>query len=203
VLDEIWAYGLRNPWRISYDDEHGWLVSDVGQRLWEEVNIATAGGNYGWNIREGTHCFNPNFPAHSPLECPTEGARGEPLEMPIIEYAQPYGIAIVGGYVYRGDQLPGGFQGVYVFGDWSTSFGLPDGKILAATPPPADAPPSMWQIHELEIATTENGALNAYLLSLGQGADGELYALTTQSSAPTGDSGQVWRIVPAEDGDGE
>ena len=198
VLDEIWAYGFRNPWRMSYDEEYGWLVADVGQALWEEVNIVTAGGNFGWNIREGSHCFNPDFSTHSPLECPIEGMNGEPLQMPIIEYRQPYGIAIIGGFVYRGSELPDGFQGTYIFGDWSTSFGQPGGKVLVAIPPPADAPPSMWHFRELAIEGSDNQELNAFLLSLGQDANGELYALTTQMSGPTGDTGSVWRLVGAE-----
>ncbi|HDR74107.1 MAG TPA: hypothetical protein ENN85_09420, partial [Methanoculleus sp.] len=87
---EIYAYGFRNPYRISFDrgGEYGLIAADVGQRSWEEINLVTAGGNYGWNIREGAHCVDPGT-------CPSTGPRGEPLIDPVLEYpntARPGGV---------------------------------------------------------------------------------------------------------------
>ena len=112
-LDEIWAYGLRNPWRFSFDRETGDLyIADVGQNAWEEVNFQPAdspgGENYGWRIMEGFHCFNPS------TGCPTAG-----LIMPVVEYDRVSGMSITGGYVYRGQDQPS-LQGIYFFADYVT-----------------------------------------------------------------------------------
>jgi len=89
--DEIWAYGLRNPWRMSFDMKTGKLfVGDVGQDNFEEINIIEKGGNYGWNIMEGNSCFN------------NEICNKENLIMPIIEYSHSEGCSVTGGYVYHG-----------------------------------------------------------------------------------------------------
>jgi len=105
--EEIWAYGFRNPWRISFDNETGMLwAGDVGQNLWEEVDVVTKGGNFGWNAKEGTHCF-----ALDPCE-------GDFIE-PIHEYNHSEGISITGGYIYHGDRLPA-LEGYYVFGDYAS-----------------------------------------------------------------------------------
>jgi hypothetical protein len=98
------------------------LVADqVGQTLWEEVDLILRGGNRGWPIRQGTHCFDPQQPSQPPGECPQQGPLGKPLIAPIIEYGHDVGISVIGGYVYHGSALPS-LQGQYVFGDWSTSF---------------------------------------------------------------------------------
>lgn len=198
--DEIYAYGFRNPYRIAFDagGEYQLFVGDAGQNLWEEVDIVTIGGNYGWNIKEGTHCFDPQNPDTSPKECPDTGPMGEPLIDPIIEYQNGnapggLGLAVVGGMVYRGDALPA-FQGRYIFGDWSTSFGQPDGILLVATPPATTG--EVWSFEEVRVATEENGRLGRYLLSFGQDTDRELYVLTSDTSGPTGDTGKAFRIVP-------
>jgi len=104
---EIWAYGLRNPWRWSFDRSTGRLfLADVGQGNWEEVNIIQRGGNYGWRIMEGAHCFSP------PSGCPTAG-----LQLPIGEYSHSEGCSVTGGYMYRGGQIPR-LRGHYLFGDF-------------------------------------------------------------------------------------
>lgn len=104
---EIWAYGLRNPWRFSFDRATSrLLLADVGQNAWEEVDLIERGGNYGWRIMEGAHC-------HIPLEgCPTAG-----LTLPIAEYQTSLGCSVTGGYVYRGTRLRD-LVGRYVFGDY-------------------------------------------------------------------------------------
>lgn len=106
--EEIFAHGLRNPWRMSFDFETGWLwCGDVGQVGWEIIHLIENGKNYGWNIIEGSHCFNP------PEGCDTTG-----LEMPLFEYEWGVdGQAITGGYVYRGDTHPG-LYGKYIYGDY-------------------------------------------------------------------------------------
>ncbi|EQA36108.1 glucose/sorbosone dehydrogenase [Leptospira inadai serovar Lyme str. 10] len=106
-LPEIWAYGLRNPWRFSFDSKTGELyVADVGQNEFEEVDRIEKGGNYGWNSKEGFHCFRNN------PECKRPG-----LLDPIFEYDHQVGQSITGGYVYRGKLLPL-LDGLYIFGDF-------------------------------------------------------------------------------------
>ena len=105
---EIYAVGLRNPWRFSFDSNTAELwVADVGQKKWEEVDIVTRGGNYGWRVMEGFHCFNPA------VSCQTRG-----LATPVMEYGHEEGrCSIIGGYVYRGRAVPA-LRGAYVSGDF-------------------------------------------------------------------------------------
>jgi glucose/arabinose dehydrogenase len=111
--NEIWAFGLRNPWRFSFDRANGDLyIGDVGQNAFEEVNVQPAasngGENYGWNVMEGRHCFN------SP-SCNQAG-----LTMPVVEYDHAAGdCSVTGGFVYRGAQYPA-LQGIYLYGDFCT-----------------------------------------------------------------------------------
>ncbi|MFW6116018.1 MAG: PQQ-dependent sugar dehydrogenase [Chloroflexota bacterium] len=201
-LDEIWAYGLRNPYRFSFDSggDQELFVADVGQNRWEEVNLVVGGGNYGWNVKEGSQCFSPAMPNDPPQECPDTDPDGNPLIDPIIEYENanlPEGLgrAVVGGYVYRGQALPG-FEGRFVFGDWSTSFGLGDGTLFAATRP--DIEGAMWSFEELRVATTGNERVGEFILALGQDAEGELYILTSETPGPLATTGKIYRVVPAE-----
>ncbi len=105
---EIYAFGFRNPWRFSFDRHDGsFWVSDVGQDAWEEINRVRLGGNYGWRVMEGRHCFLPK------TGCTTDG-----LELPVAEYAHERGrCSIIGGYVYRGRGNPS-LAGRYLFGDY-------------------------------------------------------------------------------------
>jgi glucose/arabinose dehydrogenase len=198
AADEIFAYGFRNPFHISFDrGGNGELfAADAGQDLYEEVSIVTAGGNYGWFIKEGTHCFDPNNPEQPPAECPTTGAMGEPLIDPIIEYSHDeVGLVVVGGYVYRGEAMPD-LVGYYIFGDYTASQdGTPDGTLLWAEVPEEG---TMWTWGELAVAGMENNRLGANVLAFGEDATGELYVLTSRTSAPSGDTGQVWKLVPAD-----
>ncbi|MGZ8383482.1 MAG: PQQ-dependent sugar dehydrogenase [Nitrospira sp.] len=113
---EIYALGLRNPWRFSFDRESGSLwVGDVGQHAWEEVDVVVRGGNYGWRLMEGRHCFLPQTDCEEPA-----------LRLPILEYGHEAGrCSITGGYVYRGLSEPG-LKGLYVYGDYCSGeiFGL-------------------------------------------------------------------------------
>lgn len=198
VGHEIWAYGFRNPWRISFDEEYGWFVADLGQNVWEEVNLVQSGGNYGWNIMEGAHCFSTDTPDYNPLHCERTLENGDQLQPPIIEYSHQIGISIIGGYVYRGDTMSSGLQGKYVFGDWSTSFSTAESRIMVASPPPNDVDSKMWRIQTFQIANTDANTFDEYILSFGQDQSGELYVLTSATAGPAGDTGKVWRIVPTD-----
>jgi glucose/arabinose dehydrogenase len=105
---EIFAYGIRNPWRFSFDRETKVLwLADVGQYDWEEIDLVMKGGNYGWRVMEGFHCYEPA------KDCSTRG-----MTMPIFEYGHEKGrCSIIGGYVYRGKMIPA-LRGIYVFGDY-------------------------------------------------------------------------------------
>ena len=127
---EIFAWGFRNPWRFSFDELTGDLwAGDVGQNAWEEIDLVASGGNYGWNIEEGDHCFSP------PVGCDDTG-----LIDPVFEYGRDEGQSVTGGYVYRGSSMPA-FQGHYLFADWGSgdlwgfdaSSVLPEVQLLADT----------------------------------------------------------------------
>jgi glucose/arabinose dehydrogenase len=121
---EVFAHGVRNPWRFSFDRATGALwLADVGQHKWEEIDLVTRGRNYGWHIMEGRHCFLPE-----------KGCQVEGLIMPVFEYGHDQGrCSVTGGYVYRGRNLPA-LQGSYLFGDYCSGevFALPIGHGVAA-----------------------------------------------------------------------
>jgi glucose/arabinose dehydrogenase len=182
---EIWAYGLRNPWRFSFDRKTGDLyIADVGNSSWEEVNVELAhsagGKNYGWRFMEGNHCFIP------PQKCPTRG-----LTLPVHEYPTPaeeavegkghWGIAssITGGYVYRGSRMPA-LRGTYFFADYFLgmvqTFRLRDGKAS--------------QLRDVtEQLTKQWPPGTPRFSSFGEDATGELYLLEHAK-------GEVYKIVP-------
>jgi len=202
-LDEIYAYGFRNPWRFSFDQggTNDLLVGDAGQDLWEEVSLVTNGGNYGWNVLEGTHCFSTATPESSLANCPTVvGAghpdTGDPLIAPVIEYPHPgiamgHGLVVVAGQVYRGSLIPE-LAGRYIFADWSDSFGAPSGQLFVADP----RPDGLWSFNTLPLVGAPNGTIARYILAFGQDTAGEVYVLTTDNAGPTGETGRMFRIVP-------
>ena len=148
---EIYAYGLRNPWRWSFDRESGELwLADVGQSRYEEVNRVTLGGNYGWRCREGAHDFASGT---------TSGCSTSTLIDPVAEYDHELGRSVTGGYVYRGNQSTG-LVGSYLFGDFGS------GRIFAWTPAQTNA-----------REPTELLQSNVSISSFGQGNDGELYVV--------------------------
>jgi glucose/arabinose dehydrogenase len=175
VRPEIWAFGLRNVWRYSWDRETGELYAgEVGQNLWEEVNIIKKGGNYGWCVREAFHPFKPG---------PKEGKYDEPIaeypHNPQIASQSPFphegfGLSITGGYVYRGTKQPA-LRGVYVYGDYSLGsiFGLvyKNGKVTDQA---------------ILLQQPKN------IMSFAEDRDGELYLLAQD--------GGIYHIVLAANG---
>jgi glucose/arabinose dehydrogenase len=181
-LDEHYAWGLRNPWRISFDQGR-LFVGDVGQSRFDEVNLVERGGNYGWNVREASHCFDAE-------ECPTADPGGEPLRDSIVEYPHGdtglAGIAVTGGYVYRGHTMPT-LRGDYVFGDWQRS-----NVLFRARPPKRED--DEWQASVLPIRESDHDKI-AGLLSLGRDPGGELYVLSGDRQTH---DGSIYRVVPEE-----
>ena len=164
---EIWAYGLRNPWRFAFDRQTGDLyIADVGQNLHEEVDFQPAasrgGENYGWNVMEGLFCYNAST-------CTQTG-----LTLPVLDYAHDQGCAIVGGYVYRGTRLRI-LAGSYLYSDNCTGFvrslRVANGQVT--------------EQHDWSILLQAGQGVTSF----GEDARGELYITTG--------SGSVYRIVPA------
>ncbi|WP_435185226.1 PQQ-dependent sugar dehydrogenase [Halobellus sp. EA9] len=178
-LSEQYAWGFRNPWRLSF---HGadCYVADVGQGAWEELNLLEAGGNYGWNVREGAHCFRRD-------SCPTTAPGGEPFVDPVAEYPHDggdvSGISIIGGHVATGDAVPA-LRGAYVFADFVAS-----GRLFAVDPS-ADPP---WGIRTIPVVGETD--LARYVLGFGRDSAGDVYVLTTAETGGGGNGGRVSRLV--------
>jgi glucose/arabinose dehydrogenase len=197
---EIWAYGFRNPYHISFDQkgDRELFAADAGQDRFEDVSIITKGGNYGWNIKESAHCFDPERPSQPPATCPSTGRNGEPLIDPVIEYGrlEILSSTVVGGYVYRGTELPE-LEGSYVFGDYSRDRVRPDGTLFVAR----RAESGLWPLEEIRPFLPEKdieGTLGQFVLGFGQSNDGEMYLLSKDEGGPEGDTGTVYRLVPKE-----
>ncbi len=115
---EIWAYGLRNPWGAAIDPETGiFYLADVGQDLYEEINVIEKGGNYGWNFREATHPFPGREALMAALGQKPDPPKDAVFIDPVHEYNRADGLSITGGFVYRGAAVPA-LQGRFLFGDW-------------------------------------------------------------------------------------
>ena len=174
VLDEIWAFGVRNPYRWSFDRSTGdmWMA-DVGQSAWEEINFqpaASSGGeNYGWSLMEGLHCFDP------PVNCGSDT-----LDLPIYEYSHEAGeCSVTGGYVYRGAAIPE-LVGYYLFGDycsnrlWAVEY---DGSEITT-------------LLDLTAELNPTAQIDA-LAAIGEGGDGELYLVDRDGTS----SGEVYKVI--------
>jgi hypothetical protein len=186
-LPETYAYGFRNPFRFSFDSETGEMyIGDVGQNDIEEVDLGVAGGNFGWNRKEGSFCFDPyGEEAGFAYEClPEDDTTG--LIDPIVEYDHSEGIAVVGGFVNRGAAVPD-LYGMYVFGDYS----MPEttsGRLFYLAPGP--------EILEFDLG--EYDPLGYSVLGFGQDSAGEIYVLANTTGTPSGDTGVVLRIAAPE-----
>lgn len=183
ACDEIYAYGLRNPFRMSFDTSNGKLyVADTGQNSVEEVDVIKPGGNYGWPIKEGSFCFDNKGTDPGVV---TNGKCGpKSLIDPIAEYDHDEGKAIIGGFVYRGKNLLK-LRGHYVFGDYAKTFNN-DGRLfyLAKTNVP------------LEFSFTNPSTPGLSVLGFGQDAAGEIYVLGNSTGIPTGETGVVLKFAP-------
>ena len=183
AVREVYAYGLRNPYRWSFDRANGQLIlGDVGQNKIEEVDRIVSGGNFGWHYKEGTFKFNVDGTISEDLT----GVPGGLID-PLLQYDHGEGIATIGGFVYRGNAIPG-LQGKYVFGDLSTSFGAPNGRLFYGDL-------NTGEVRELAL-TNGDAPLGIYLKGFGEDRNGELYVTGTTSLGPSGSGGVVLRIVP-------
>lgn len=147
--EEIFAYGLRNPWRFSFDAKTGQLwAGDVGQNEFEEIDVITKGGNYGWRLKEADRCYNPRN------DCDNGN-----LINPIHQYPRGDGVSVTGGFVYRGARAPS-LQGKYIFADYS------NGNVWALAFEGSKKTNN-------QLITNEGGSVSAF----GEDANGELYIL--------------------------
>ena len=169
---EIWAYGLRNIWRMSFDRKNGDLwAGDVGQNKWEEIDLVVKGGNYGWNKREGAHPFGRQRRGANP-----DADVDQDMIDPVAEYSHREGLSVTGGNVYRGSEYPQ-LEGVYLYADYAfgTVWGLRrDGDEF---------------IGPVEVLR-KPGSLIA---SFGEANDGTIYAVTFEQSEQG--PGAIWKIV--------
>ncbi len=197
-LPEIYAWGIRNPWGMSFDrgGQRELFEVEVGQSRWEEINIIVKGGNYGWNLKEGTDWFNPKKEL-APLDKPYFDPGNAKLVDPILVYeniaAFPQtgkGKSVTGGYVYRGKALPQ-LTGKYIFADWSKHFALPQGVLFAAT----KGADGRWTLAQLEPESHAGQSIGAFIWAFGEDKDGELYVLTNQTGALGNKSGKIWKLV--------
>lgn len=208
---EIYAYGIRNPWRMSFDmdGDRKLIWGEVGQTMFEEVNVGKLGGNYGWNIREGFHGFDPADVKAVPEKQKT-GYLGEPLIDPILEYknangfpkdikTDAFGQSITGGYIYRGSAIPS-LVGKYIFGDWQAFKFAPGGALFVATPPKSKAE-TKWTMERLLLTGSSDekakneGKLKGFVVAFGQDSEGEVYVLTNDKNGLIENTGKVWRLV--------
>jgi glucose/arabinose dehydrogenase len=178
-LDEQFAWGLRNPYRMAFDGENLY-AGDVGQSGYEEIDHIEAGGNYGWNVKEGRHCYAAE---ECPDRTPPDVRGGELLYEPVVEYphsgAPVSGISVIGGNIYRGSTLPS-LDGLYVFGDFRAG-----GELFVAEPTEGGE----WPKTVLSVSEKDAGKLER-VRWLGR-HDGEMYVAGIGS-----DGGGVHRLTP-------
>ena len=198
--DEIYAWGLRNPYRVHVDPPTGALVIPaVAETLWEAVYLIGGPANIGWPIREGLHCVDRLRPRDPPADCPRSGPGGWPIPDPIVEYgnmqimhpetkveATGLGAAVTGALIYRGEALPE-LQGQLLVSDWSASFQEPSGQVFSAAP--ARKFGETWPL-------TKIAELKTRVVGLAADAAGEVYILTTDNFGPFGDTGRIFKLVP-------
>ncbi len=192
VREEILAFGLRNPWRFSFDDGPGgsgdMFIADVGQGDVEEINVfnpadvqAGKGVNFGWKVREGEFDFDTDTPFDDIVD----------FTDPVAQYIHPnsdpnafpglaqIGLSVTGGFVYRGSEFPE-LVGKYIFADWSNLFGTADGTLLGLE----EVAPGQWELSILDVLG--GNPIGLYITALGEDEDGELYVVARSNLAPSG-----------------
>jgi hypothetical protein len=198
---EIYAYGFRNPFRFSFDmgDDHKLITQDAGQVLWEEIDVVKKGGNYGWNIKEGFHCFNPAHDTTILPNCTEVDRMGNPLTDPVIElknWANPLGgiaTVIIGGNVYRGTDIDG-WDGKYIFGTLSQTPTTANGQLFMAHP----ASFGRWAYDKISLKSHPDD-IGYYLKGFGQDNQGEIYLTVSSQLGVTGTTGKIFKLVQVKD----
>lgn len=208
--DEIYAFGFRNPYRISFDPNNSgdFFVTAVAETLWESIYRVDQPGNYGWPLREASHCFNRQTPLTPPPDC--EGIQSAtpdfPISYPVVEYpnmsvqregvkivtngdgigiANGVGTAVVGAIMYRGNAIAS-MQDHLVFADWSLDFQKPSGQLFVATP----AHNALWSFEKLTQFDTR-------IVALIQDQQ-DLFVLTNENFGPYGNTGKVFRLTTSD-----
>lgn len=170
---EIWSYGMRMPWRISFDQKTGELFcGDVGQNIYEEVDIIEKGKNYGWRAMEGFHIYDTAL-----------YKKGGKFTLPLIEYAHPEGVSITGGYVYRGKQYPA-MEGKYIFGDWAFKVFYMEKNEQGK-----------WLKKDCQFEGKDNNTFNFRVNSFGEDESGELYMVTQDTIGAIDPSGIIYKVA--------
>lgn len=198
---EIWAWGFRNPYRMAFDKNGSGdlYVTAIAETLWEAAYKVKRPGNFGWPLMEASHCVDRLQPRKPPAQCPRQGAGGEPLVMPVVEYAnmqvnhpdssalniKGVGTAVTGVRMYRGAAIPL-LQGKLVVADWSASFKQASGQLFIATPQLQND--KQWPLEKVM-------QLDSRVISLAEDRSGEIYVLTHEGMGPFGNTGKVFRLV--------
>ena len=193
-LDEIFVYGLRNPYRFSIEQNtslgHDLYIGDVGQDAIEELNrvplASAAGSNFGWNYKEGSFYFSVVNGSTFVSPIPPEDVMIPPLVDPLVEYDHNEGISVIAGFTYRGTSIPS-LAGQYVFADWGRSFASPDGRLLMVN--------SANQLRELRA----QDGIGLHITGFGKDHQGEIYIVGTQGFKVTDQGlGELRKLVPTE-----
>ena len=169
---EIWAYGLRNPWRFSFDRANGRLFcGDVGQNKYEEINIIDKGKNYGWRIMEAAHCYDPATDCNQSR-----------LTLPIAEYEHREGVCVIGGYMYRGTEFPS-LHGHYLFGDWNGVLWYLKYNDTSKE----------WYRGPI-YTSHDNNEIDGKINSFGEDENGAIYIVTQKLFGPKSPTGVIYKI---------
>ncbi|MBE7560972.1 PQQ-dependent sugar dehydrogenase [bacterium] len=186
-VDEIWAYGFRNPYRFSFDRLTGDLyVGDVGQNKIEEVDRVEKGKNYGWRWKEGSFYFDPNGASAGQVTTVPVAPLPPDLVDPIAEYDHDDGISVIGGHVYRGAAITQ-LSGVYLFGDFARTTSTPSGRVFYLD--------AANDVFELQIGSPTR-PLGLFLKGMDEDAAGEVYLCTSSVLGPSGTGGAVYKLIP-------
>jgi glucose/arabinose dehydrogenase len=164
---EIWAYGFRNPWKFSFDRKTSIMYAgDVGQNLYEEVDVVESGKNYGWRAMEGNHVYDEDLKIENAVK-------------PIHDYPRNVGVTIIGGYIYRGKKYSD-WEGKYFFADWSGKLFFLEQKTNGN-----------WVRNIISLGLGEGFTIN----SLGEDMNGELYVLGQKDTGGNSKSGSIFKLV--------